>query len=316
MPLKLFSWLKKSASRVKNKAPLLFKRLLFPKKWVVATLPPVSFAALIYIFLTNKNNSIPAYALYALSAYALTLWVLAVPKAFKKIRSVLRQNRWVQKILAHPLTGQYRTNLAFRGELSLYRGFTVNVLYIAFRLTVGVLYRSVWSFSIAAYYLVLSGLRVFLILCYRRRNARLEYCCYRKTAFLLFVLNIPMAGMVALTVRNGAGFNYPGYIIYLSAAYTFYTVTLAVINLIKYRRLGSPILSAAKAVNLAAAMMSVLALQTAMLAQFSKNEVAFTQLMNGITGSCVCGLVVALAIYMLWHSKSLKSPEVLNIEQK
>lgn len=315
MHLKLFSLLNKSASRVKCKAFLCAKKLLFPRKWVFAVLPPLSFAALIYAFYMQKNNGAPAYVIYAFSAYSLTILCVAAPRVFKKVYAAILQNRWIQKLLFHPVTRQYRTSLSFRGAVSLYCGVIMNVLYIAFRLTVGALYASVWSFSIAAYYFLLSGLRIFLILCYRHRNAKLEYRCYRATALSLFALNIPMAGMVAFMVRTGSGFNYSGYIIYLSAVYTFYTVTLAVLNLIKYRRLGSPILSAAKVLNLVSAMMSILALQTAMLAQFSKNEIAYSKLMNGITGSCVCGLVVAVAIFMLWHSKKLKPQNGgLNIE--
>ena len=72
-----------------------------------------------------------------------------------------------------------------------------------------------------------------------------------------------MGGMIVLMVRTNSGFSYPGYIIYLSALYTFYAMAVSVINLVKFRRLGSPILSAAKVLNLVSAMMSVLGLQTA-----------------------------------------------------
>ena len=69
-----------------------------------------------------------------------------------------------------------------------------------------------------------------------------------------------MGGMILPTVRTNSGFSYPGSIIYLSALYTFYTLAVAVVNLVKFRRLGSPILSAAKVLNLISAMMSILGL--------------------------------------------------------
>lgn len=85
--------------------------------------------------------------------------------------------------------------------------------------------------------------------------------------------------------------------------YTFYAMTLSVINLVKFRRLGSPVLSAAKVLNLTSAMMSVLGLQTAMIARFSADGEDFRRMMNAITGGAVYGTVILIAVYMLFHSR-------------
>lgn len=66
------------------------------------------------------------------------------------------------------------------------------------------------------------------------------------------------------------------YLVYcMSAFYTFYTMVISVLNLVKFRKLGSPILSAAKVLNFIAAMMSILGLQTAMISRFSENGEAY-----------------------------------------
>lgn len=72
-----------------------------------------------------------------------------------------------------------------------------------------------------------------------------------------------------------------------------------------FRRLGSPLLSAAKALNFVYAMMSVLGLQTAMIARFSQNGDDYRKMMNAITGGFVWGIVILTAVYMLLHSKKL-----------
>ena len=158
----------------------------------------------------------------------------------------------------------------------------------------------------AVYYLVLGGMRAYLIVSYRKRTPPQECRCYCTAAWLLFLLNVPMGGMIVLMVRTNSGFSYPGYVIYLSALYTFYTMVTAVINLVKFRRLGSPILSAAKVLNFVAAMMSVLGLQTAMLSGFSTNGEGYRRMMNAITGSFVYGTVILTAVYMLIHGRKLK----------
>lgn len=83
-------------------------------------------------------------------------------------------------------------------------------------------------------------------------------------------------------------------------------MTTAVINLVKFRRLGSPILSAAKVLHFVAAMMSILGLQTAMLSRFSVNGNDYRKMMNGITGGFVYGIVILIAIYMLLYSRHLR----------
>ena len=123
---------------------------------------------------------------------------------------------------------------------------------------------------------------------------------------MLLLLDIPMGGMILLMVRTDSGFVYPGYVIYLSAMYTFWIFGLPVKNLLGRRRLGSSILSAAAALNFAAAALSVLGLQTAMISRFSTQGEHFRRLMNSITGGCVYVTVIAAA-YMLFRSaKAMK----------
>lgn len=125
-----------------------------------------------------------------------------------------------------------------------------------------------------------------------------------------FLLNIPMGGMIVLMVRTNSGFSYPGYIIYLSAIYTFYAMIISVINLVKFRRLGSPILSVAKVLNFVSAMMSVLGLQTAMISRFSENGENYRKMMNAVTGAFVWGIVIVIAVYMLFYSGKMMRKKV------
>ena len=200
----------------------------------------------------------------------------------------------------------YMGNLAFRGNVGLYAGMAANLLYAVFRALVGIRYASVWFFSMAIYYLLLGILRLSLILSCRSRNRKSELRCYRRTAWLLFLLNIPMGGMIMLMVLTDSGYSYPGYVIYLSALYTFYMMILAIVNLEKYRKLGSPILSAAKILNLIAALMSLLGLQTAMISQFSPEEESFRRTMNAVTGFGVWCSVILIAVTMLLRSRKMK----------
>ena len=296
-----------------KKAKMMLHTMLHPAKWVLCSLPPAAFAALIFIFASEQTESALAYPVYLMSAYSLAVLIAALPVLAKRIRqhkaNLLNRSKLMQKIASSAFGNQYLHDPAFRGSVSIYQGMIVNFLYVLFRIAAGIRYASVWFISMAVYYMVLGGLRAYLISSYRRREAgglSFEYRCYRRTAWLLFLLNIPMGGMIVLMVRTNSGFFYPGYIIYLSALYTFYTMAVSIVNLVKFRKLGSPILSAAKVLNFVSAMMSILGLQTAMISRFSVNGENYRRLMNAVTGGFVYGIVVMIAVYMLLHSRKIR----------
>lgn len=284
-------------------AKMILKRMFHPPKGVLFSVPVISYTVLIIIFATGETESTLAYPVYCMSAYSLCILLAAVPTSVTKIKAAVSNSRIMRKIAGSRLGGKYLNDLAFRGGLSIYQGMTVNFFYVIFRIAAGIRYHSAWFISMAVYYFVSGGMRAFLVFHYRHRDDKQEIRCYRRVAWLLFLLNIPMGGMIILMVRTNSGFSYPGYIIYLSALYTFYSMAMSVVNVVKFRKLGSPILSAAKVLNFVSAMMSILGLQTAMIARFSKNGEDYRKMMNAVTGGSVWGIVIAVAIYMLWHSK-------------
>ena len=289
-----------------ERAKMFFQKLLHPSKWVLIFVPPLSFAALIFIFATQTTRSASAYMIYCMSAYSLTIWLAALPRLIKEMKTAIMTSRFMRKVSSSKITGRYLNDLAFRGNVSIYQGMAVNAFYVVFRIVAGIRYASVWFISMAVYHLVLGGLWAYLVVCYRRRDPELERRCYHTTAWLLFLLNFPMGGMIVLMVRTNSGFSYPGYIIYLSALYTFYTMVTSIQNLVKFRKLGSPILSAAKVLNFIAAMMSILGLQTAMISRFSENGESYRKMMNAITGGFVYGIVILIAVIMLLCSRKTR----------
>lgn len=284
----------------------LLQKLLHPPGWVLVFVPLLSFAALAAVFIRQCPENILVYLIYSLSAYSLTIWLAALPGLTKRAKSAMMGSKLMRKAAASPIMGRYFKDLAFRGSISIYQGIAVNLFYVAFRIMAAIRYASVWFLSMAVYYLVLGGLRAYLIVCYRRRTPELEHRCYHTTAWLLFLLNIPMGGMIVLMIRTNSGFSYPGYIIYLSVLYTFYTMVTSVLNIVKFRKLGSPVLSAAKVLNFISAMMSILGLQTAMISRFSEHGENYRRMMNAITGGFVYGIVILIAIYMLLHGRYLR----------
>ena len=117
------------------------------------------------------------------------------------------------------------------------------------------------------------------------------------------VMNISLTDVVVIVIRKNEGFQYAGYLIYIMAIYAFYNIITVVMNVVKYRKYRSPVMSAAKVVSLAAALVSMLSLETAMLTQFGSTDSEMSRrIMMACTGAGVCTMILAMAVYMIYHA--------------
>ncbi len=287
---------------------LLGKKLLFPPVWLMLLLTAASAAGLIAVFVNGWESAPIAYALYALSFYTLTVvtvfCVMVLPRQYRKIKT---------KILANPLGNRYATDKLFRANISLTLSLSVNLLYAAVNALSWYLYQSWWFVCLAVYYGIMSLMR-FLLVRYVRLNAiganrcgelRRSLAC----SYIMLLLNFFLSGAVLMVVYQNKGFEYHGIMIYVMALFTFYNVTVAIIALIKYRRFESPVMSTAKVISLAAGLVSLLNLETAMFAEFGADMAKEDQqLMIMLTGGGIAVAVIAMAVNMIARcTKELKT---------
>ena len=273
------------------------KRLLFPSVWMLVLLSMLSTAALVWVFTQGMEEHPAAYAVYALSFYVLTADCVRLSRVIPKWhRGTMR------RIRSNPVGERYLTNAAFRVRVSLYSSLMINAAYSIFKLIVGVVYGSLWWGAVAVYYILLALMR-FVLLRYMQKSGEnggilYEFRCYRLCGILMLILNLSLSAIAVQMVREGKGYAYPGVMIFAVAAYTFYTVTISIADLIRYRKYKSPVISAAKAIRFAAALVSLLSMETAMLAQFGEGE-AFRRLMTACTAAGVCTIVLGISVYMI-----------------
>ena len=282
-------------------------RLVFVPGWLVWLISLPSFALVICVLATGLEDSIWAYISYGASAYALIICCFNAPRMIHTARSGFRNHPLVQRTVGSQQGQRFLSDPMYRAEIALYAGLAVNLAYTVMKMVSGIVFRSLWFGSLAGYYLLLSILR-FALLHHARRspvgeNLISEWKRYRLRGCMLLVMNQALTVIVVLVVRQNSAFAYPGMLIYVMAMYAFYAMINAVRSVIRFRRRGSPVLSAAKAVSLVAALVSVLSLETAMLAQFGAAEdEQFRRIMTGSTGAAVCVTVLAMAGYMIAKS--------------
>ena len=103
-----------------------------------------------------------------------------------------------------------------------------------------------------------------------------------------------------MILYQSKGYDYPGIMIYVMALYTFYSTIHAVVDIVKYRTLGSPVMSTAKIVSLSSALVSMLNLETAMFAQFGGEMSPESQrIFIILTGAGVSVAVVSLSVMLI-----------------
>ena len=275
------------------------KKLLFPPLWLMVLLTAASAAALVMVFVKGWEAALIAYPIYVLSFYTLTVVCIycsmVLPKQYKQIR---------QKIYDNPLGNRYMTDRAFRTKVSLYLSLGINVLYVGTNVWSWHLGRSWWFVVLAVYYSIMAVMR-FLLVRYARLNTlgssvKTEWKWSRACACILLLTNLTLSGAVLMILFQNRGYEYPGVLIYVMALYTFYSTTHAIVDIIKYRKLGSPVMSTAKIVSLSSALVSMLNLETAMFAQFGADMTLENQrIMIALTGAGISVTVITLSVLLI-----------------
>lgn len=288
----------------------IFRKVFFlpPVPTLLISVP--SYGLVIYVLAYENVEPVIAYLSYSLSAYALIITITGITGIVRLVRRGIDKHPFVRKVMGIPLISRYLQEDMFRAETSLYQGFLINLLYAGIKMFSGILYRSVWFVTLAVYYILLAAMRASLLQYVRRtgKNKVSEWKRYRLCGIILLFMNIALAGIVILVVHQNSGFEYPGVLIYVMAMYAFYATITAVRNVVKFRRYGSPVMSAAKVINLTAALVSMLSLETAMLTQFgAADDPMFRKIMTASTGAGISMLVLGMAIFMIvWSTKQMK----------
>ncbi len=197
-----------------------------------------------------------------------------------------------------------RRDRVFRIKLSLVVGGTVNLAYVGVKLFAGVLSRSFFLVALAIYYALLFSLRFYLLGHMRKQDPGdcllSELKRARNCGVLLFVMGLALSVIVFFMVYLDRGYLYPGILIYVVGGYTVYSVTTAAVSLFRHGKSVTPVVATTKVVKLTAALVSFLALETAILARMGGR--ISPHLRRGIlggTGGGICLAVLFMSVLMI-----------------
>ena len=274
----------------------LGKALLFPHIAIMILLVPLATVLLVGSMVFVGTESVIAYISYVLAAYTLTVWCFKLPYLIKFFKIFKDENKYARR---------WQDDTRLRVNVSLYGLLAWNALYGIFQLWLGFYHHTFWFYSLGAYYICLGVMRFFLARHTTRyapgERMQTELKKYRACGIVFLVMNLALALIIFFMVYWNRTFEHHMITAIAMAAYTFTALTTAIINVIKYRKYNSPVFSASKAISLAAALVSMLTLESTMLTTFSKGTMTAMEqkIMLGATGGVISALIVATAIYMI-----------------
>ena len=274
----------------------LGKALLFPHIAIMILLVPVATVLLVGSMVFVGTESVIAYISYVLAAYTLTVWCFKIPYLIKYFKTFKDENKYARK---------WQDDTRLRVNVSLYGSLAWNALYGILQLWLGFYHHTFWFYSLGAYYICLGVMRFFLARHTTRyapgERMQTELVKYRACGIVFLLMNLALALIIFFMVYWNRTFQHHMITAIAMAAYTFTALTTAIINVIKYRKYNSPVFSASKAISLAAALVSMLTLESTMLTTFGDGTMTAIERkwMLGATGGVVSLLIVATAIYMI-----------------
>ncbi len=247
-------------------------------------------AAMIWIFARGFEQWVPAYFLYALSAYLLTALCVKLP-------STIRDGRqWLNK---YPGIAGFLQDKEAKFKLELYYEQLLNFGYGIFKIISGVVYGSAWIGADGIYNFAQALIQLFQIL--RRRKAgslEQQWRSYRFCGVLILLMHLTLTGIVFQMVNWNRAEEQGEIMVIATAAFAFFKFISSFWDIARDRKHARPVDSSIRMLNLAQAIFAVFSLQASMFHTFGTGE-SWEHLLNLITGSVACLLIAAMGIYMI-----------------
>jgi len=256
------------------------------------------------------SNNIFAYLLYGIAAIALTYLVIITVFVIPKIKDGI-----IRTLKKHKFTNELLESYGYRSIIFAICSFIVNIAYAVFQGVIAILSHSIWFGALATYYIAISLIRGGIVAISRKKKNNNEELTlekqvksYRNCGIYLVLLNFALMGAVVQMVLSDQGFKYAGIMIYVMATYAFYKLGMSIYNLFKAKKHNDYTIQSIRNISFADALVSILALQTALLYAFSENYQPY--LPNSLTGGAVSIIIIGMGIFMIVRGqKKLKEIE-------
>lgn len=198
-----------------------------------------------------------------------------------------------------------RADTTFRIKLFLLLSFVFNITYSVFLFVVGQIYSSKWFFVMSIYYGLLSIVRsIYLLQIYSQKQLFSKIKILRICGFFLLLINLLVSTMMFILIHGNQVVKHHEITVIALAAYTFFSLTIAIVNSVKYLRKKDYIFSCIKITSLIAASVSMVTLTNTMLATWGEDNTLLRSIILPILSGVVAIFIIVCAILMI-HKANL-----------
>lgn len=281
-----------------------------PKGWQLAVfyvLFAIILAGTLTLVIAIPEQTVYHFVLYPFAAIFFAYFVYSIviiaPKIKAKIIKMLKKFKFANAMLE---------SFGYRTVVFSIFSFAFNIVYVVFMGVLGILNGSAWYISITIYYLVLSFMKgnVFYSMKKQRHDEKRKAKIYRDNGVMFVFMTVALSGIILLIYTSNMYFEYAGLLIYAIAVYTFYKLTLSIINIFKAKKEDDLYIQNIRNINLANALVSIVVLQVAMFQAFSpENNTSFA---NALTGAVVSAIILIIGIIMIVRANNILKQEKNN----
>ena len=243
--------------------------------------------------------NVAAYILYGTAAIATGYALYLIISTFIRLKAAVKV-----KLDGHPGARRLIDNYGLRTVLMSFMSFVLAALFAIGNGVAAVLLLSVWYGVIAGYYFVLSVVRIIIVtagsIAGRLKNqyvAKLRVSIGGGFALLWLEWALLCVIVLRLVTSPPEGNKI---IAIASAAYTFVKVIMAIINAVRAKRYKDPVVETLRYINLTDALVSLVTLETTMVALFGNASDMIP--ISASLGFIVCAVTIFIAIYLIISS--------------
>lgn len=282
-----------------------------PPIWFLIVIALIASCSLVggMIIMTNANLSefrnygIACLILMGISvAYSIYGFIKVFSFLKEYVKTYAREKSFIHRLF---------TEYGFRVVLFSILSFLISLAFAVYNSVIAIGSSSLWFGALSVYYAILIILRGSVLAYHLRRRRALkrgqnenttyirDSVVYGRCGMLLMILSFTLSITILSIVTKDTSFIHKGISIYAFAAYAFYKIIFSSINYIKTRHTDEMTVKAINSIGLADAMVSLLALQTAMLKEFGASSTLDPKMMNAITGAVICSITIILGTFMI-----------------
>lgn len=200
--------------------------------------------------------------------------------------------------------------------------FTINALIGTGKLVLGIVIFSPWFIVTAIYYLLLCGARGQLLWRFRQTRTienpierfEKQFSVFRHSGVFICLIGISYFFICLRMYFWGEANTYPFYIIYGVAAVAFYKTGMSIYGMAVSKQIKNPLLTTMKIIALVDSLVSIVAVQCALIAMEESAETATRS--SALLGAGFSVVFLGIGIYMLLRRKVYPTHDEFDIKDK